>query len=72
MDTKNLRIELELEKKRSAALEEQMELEKKRSTALEKQMLGIKEEHHYLKDTMEIMMEQLSQLSRVQSQNSVS
>lgn len=35
-------------------------------------MLGIKEEHYYLKDKMEIMMEQLSHLSRVQSQNTVS
>ena len=60
--TENLRMELELEKKKSMALE----VEVKR---IKEEQVKFQEEHNQLKDKMNRMMAQMSKLSALGSQN---
>ena len=68
----NLRTTVELEKKKSAALEEEVRVLKEEQVKHQKEQASFKVEQDEMKKNMGLMMEEIKRLSGLVSQNSVS
>ena len=68
----NLRTTVELEKKKSAALEEEVRVLKEEQVKYQTEQASFKVEQDEMKKNMGLMMEEIKRLSGLVSQNSVS